>query len=210
MGAVESIGIGVGCGVVAAALFLIILRTLLTPSLEISHQLAHRFNVTDEEVFRIKIVNRRRWTEAVKLQFELVALTPLAVPVEDIEGRRKFLLFGSRLQISVNRHKYERDALAIRPSELIALPRRKLKDPQVGYAFRVTTHECDALHRALANQYQLVRFRVYAENPWSSRGKTFERVYSTGSDAVCGDFTLGPQITVVEDGLLKDRIKALR
>ena len=51
-----------------------------------------------------------------------------------------------------------------------------------------------------------MRLRVYAEHPWSSRGRTFEQLYAVATDAIPGDFELGPSLKVIRDTDIVDRL----
>ena len=206
---VGSLLVGIGAGLVASMVFLVVMRTTLTPKIEVSEQMARNFNQSDEEVYRIKLVNVRR-SEAVKLHFELVTLVPLSPASSHVNGRKKWFFFGKRKQIAVNPIKYERIPLKMRPETLVSVPGFKLKDPGVSYAYRVTTSDCAALRAALTHKSHSVRFRVYAEHPWSTRGKTFEKFFHSAHDAVPGDFPLGRDgMTVVPDLEIERRLAPL-
>jgi hypothetical protein len=199
MSALGSVGLGVASALVAAFVFLAALRILLTPKILISRQLVHRINRRGEEVYRIKIVNARRWSEAVKVTLELVTLMPVAVPEVTIKGHRRLLIFKRRTVV-LEAYKRERETLPLRPSEMVSIPRGNRNDRNPSYAFRVTTPACDRVRQALEHENETVRFRVYAEHPWSGRGKVFERVFSTEQAVVDGDFPVGPGLKAEPDG----------
>ncbi len=198
MSALGSVAIGIASGLVASLLFLAALRIFLTPKILISEQIVHRFNRRDEEVYRIKVLNDRRWSEAVKLTFELVSLTPLSVPAVTIKGHRRFFV-GWRRTIKLDSHKQERSQLPLRPTEMVSIPRKNLNDASTPYAFRVTTPDIGMVRSALQDEHQTIRFRVYAEHPWSGRGRVFEQDFSTEGAIVDGDFPVGPSLVAFAD-----------
>ena len=172
--------------------------------MEISEQIAHNLNTSDVEAYRIKIVNKRR-AEVVRLNFELVSLRQVAGLANHVMGPRKFFV-GPRRKLAVPPFKYEREVIDVRPKQLVSMMPFNRSDMKIEYAIRITTTDCPAIEKALSDNNVHLRFRVYAEHPWSARGKTFEKVYSKKSDTKIGDFVLGHEMLIQEDTDLVRRI----
>ena len=158
-----AVGVGVLSGVIASIIFLATLRWLFSAHSDFAAD-GPQFQPTRREVLRFKIVNRRRWSQAVKLRFELVALTPITAPAHQIDGWKRFLVAGERRKIEIRPHKLERTPIEIRPSSFIALPRFRKRDHEANYALRITTSACPAVLTALTHPNRLVRVLVYAEH----------------------------------------------
>jgi hypothetical protein len=197
MNTLDSALIGIASGVLASAIFLASMRAMLTPKIGISTSLAHNFNSEGKPVYRIKIVNQRRFSKAVKLSFELVALTPRIASNSTIDGRRRYFIFGKRIPFEASQYKFERDPIVVRPSQLISLERFNRQDRDIGYAFRVTLSDSPEILEALRHDKKYLRFTVYAEHPWSNRAMVFPRRFNTTGDTTDGDFPIGPDLKVV-------------
>jgi hypothetical protein len=169
--------IGVASSLAASAVFLAGMRLILIPKLGISQQIALQQNEKGERVCRIKVVNQRRFSEVVNVNFELVTLRPIA-------GDR-----GKNQKLDP--YVYRLTRLELRPQSVVALPRCRGSDHRAEYALRVTTPQSTELTTALEHENSQVRFRAYGEHAWSRRGKTFEMLYSTAQSARSGDFYLG-------------------
>jgi hypothetical protein len=83
-------------------------------------------------------------------------------------------------------------------------------DLNIDYAFRITTTDCEAITEALRNKDMHIRLRVYAEHPWSARGKTFEVKFTHLSDTKFGDFVLGYDLTIEDEDDVRAEVEAVR
>lgn len=209
MTTLESVSIGVGSALIASAIFLAAIRTFLVPRLDISNQMAHNLNTADDEAYRFKIVNQSRWTEAVRFHCDLVTMKQIAADGNQIKGGRRYFV-GRRNNIEIPPFKYERETLDFRPREMVSLKPLRRNDEKIEYAFRLTTTDCEKIETALHDSNMHVRLRVYAEHPWSGRGKTFTRNYSIRTSAVCGDYVLGYEMTINHDQELEDALRLRR
>jgi len=209
MTTLETASIGVGSALIASAVFLAAIRTFLVPRLDIANKMAHNLNTADIEAYRFKIVNQSRWTEAVRFHCDLVTMKQIAADGNQIRGGRHYFV-GRRKTVEIPPFKYERETLDFRPKKMVSLKPLRRNDEKVEYAFRLTTTDCEKIDTALQDPSMHVRLRVYAEHPWSGRGRTFTKTYAVRASAICGDYVLGYEMTINHDQELEDALRLRR
>jgi hypothetical protein len=209
MTTLETVSIGVGSALIASVIFLAAIRTFLVPRIDISNQMAHNLNTADVEAYRFKIVNQSRWTEAVRFHCDLVTMKQIAADGNQIKGGRRYLI-GRRKTVEILPFKFERETLDFRPREMVSLKPLRRDDEKVEYAFRLTTTDCEKIEIALQDPSMHIRLRVYAEHPWSGRGRTFTKTYGVRASAICGDYVLGYEMTINHDQELEDALRLRR